>query len=77
MASRNHTMKALAACSTLALSLLALAPQSAAAQATVPTWREITIFATDAGARAQAATVASISGPTAGKVRGALALCRV
>jgi len=42
-------MKALAACSSLALSLLAMAPQSAAAQATVPTWREITIYASDAG----------------------------
>ena len=48
MASRTHTMKALAAGSTLALSLLAMAPQSAAAQATVPAWREITIYATDA-----------------------------
>jgi len=48
MAKRTHKMKALAAGSTLALSLLALAPQSAAAQATVPAWREITIYATDA-----------------------------
>lgn len=37
MARRTPTMKALAACSSLALSLLAMAPQSAAAQATVPT----------------------------------------
>ncbi|EKU81576.1 TonB family protein [Massilia timonae] len=49
MARRTPTMKALAACSSLALSLLAMAPQSAAAQATVPTWREITIYASDAG----------------------------
>lgn len=48
MATRTHAMKALAAGSTLALALLAMAPQSAAAQATVPTWREVTIYATDA-----------------------------
>lgn len=48
MARRTHAMKLLAAGSTLALALLAMAPQSAAAQATVPTWREITIYATDA-----------------------------
>lgn len=45
-------MKTLAACSTLALSvtlsLLALAPQSVAAQSTVPIWREIVIYASDA-----------------------------
>lgn len=44
----DTTMKTLAACSTLALSLLALAPQSVAAQATLPTWREITVYAADA-----------------------------
>lgn len=32
----------------LAICLLALAPQSVAAQATVPTWREITVYASDA-----------------------------
>jgi len=41
-------MKTLAACSTLALTMLALAPQSVAAQATVPTWREIVVYASDA-----------------------------
>ncbi|WP_306395978.1 hypothetical protein [Telluria beijingensis] len=41
-------MKTLAAGSTLALALLALAPQSVAAQATLPTWREITVYASDA-----------------------------
>ena len=41
-------MKTLAAWSTLALALLALAPQSVAAQATLPTWREITVYASDA-----------------------------
>ncbi|MBB6136237.1 TonB family protein [Massilia aurea] len=41
-------MKTIAACSTLALGVLGLAPQSVAAQATVPAWREITIYASDA-----------------------------
>lgn len=41
-------MKTLAAGSTLALALLALAPQSVAAQASLPTWREITVYASDA-----------------------------
>ncbi|MEW7851109.1 TonB family protein [Massilia aurea] len=41
-------MKTLAACSTLALGMLALAPQSVAAQATVPAWREIVVYASDA-----------------------------
>jgi len=45
---RITRMKALATGSSLALLLLALAPQSVAAQATVPTWREITIYASDA-----------------------------
>lgn len=45
---RITRMKALATGSSLALALLALAPQSVAAQATVPTWREITIYASDA-----------------------------
>jgi TonB family protein len=49
MALPSATMKTLAACSTLALALLALAPQSVAAQATVPTWREIVVYAADAG----------------------------
>ena len=48
MARQTTTMKTLAACSTLALSLLALAPQSVAAQATLPTWREVTVYASDA-----------------------------
>ena len=39
-------MKTIAACSALALGVLGLAPQSVAAQATVPAWRDITI-ATD------------------------------
>lgn len=41
-------MKTIAACSTLALGVLGLAPQSVAAQATVPAWRDITIYASDA-----------------------------
>ena len=41
-------MKTIAACSALALGVLGLAPQSVAAQATVPAWREITIYASDA-----------------------------
>jgi len=41
-------MKTLAACSTLALGMLALAPQSVAAQATVPAWRDIVVYASDA-----------------------------
>ena len=41
-------IRTLAACSTLALALLALAPQSVAAQATLPAWREITVYASDA-----------------------------
>jgi len=41
-------MKTIAACSTLALGVLGLAPQSVEAQATVPAWREITIYASDA-----------------------------
>jgi len=41
-------MKTIAACSTLALGVLGLAPQSVAAQATIPAWREITIYASDA-----------------------------
>jgi TonB family protein len=41
-------MKTIAACSTLALGVLGLAPQSVAAQATVPVWRDITIYASDA-----------------------------
>jgi TonB family protein len=41
-------MKTIAVCSTLALGVLGLAPQSVAAQATVPAWREITIYASDA-----------------------------
>lgn len=50
MARQTTTMKTLAAGSTLALALalLALAPQSVAAQATLPTWREITVYASDA-----------------------------
>ncbi|MGF6274092.1 TonB family protein [Massilia sp. UYP11] len=48
MARPGPTIKAVASCPVLALSLLAMAPQSAAAQATLPTWREITIHATDA-----------------------------
>jgi TonB family protein len=41
-------MKTIAACSTLARGGLGLAPQSVAAQATVPVWRDITIYASDA-----------------------------
>ena len=41
-------MKTFAACSTLALGLLGLAPHSVAAQATVPVWREIVVYASDA-----------------------------
>jgi TonB family protein len=41
-------MKTIAACSTLALGVLGLVPQSVAAQATVPAWRDITIYASDA-----------------------------
>lgn len=41
-------IKTLAASATLAMALLALAPQSVAAQATLPTWREITVYASDA-----------------------------
>ena len=41
-------MKTFAACSTLALGLMALAPGSTAAQATVPIWRELVIYAADA-----------------------------
>ena len=41
-------MKTIAACSALALGVLGLAPQSVAAQATVPAWRDITIYASDA-----------------------------
>jgi len=48
MARPDNMMKTLAACSTLALTLLALAPQSVAAQAALPTWREITVYASDA-----------------------------
>lgn len=40
-------MKTPAACSTLALALLALSPGSGAAQATVPAWRELVIYAAD------------------------------
>ena len=40
-------MKTLAACSTLALAMLGLAPQSVAAQATVPAWRELVVYAAD------------------------------
>ena len=47
MARQGKTMKTLAAGSTLALALLALAPQSVAAQAALPTWREITVYASD------------------------------
>lgn len=47
-ASGKTMMKTLAAASTLALGMLALAPQSVAAQATLPTWREIVIYASDA-----------------------------
>jgi hypothetical protein len=45
---RGASMKTFAACSTLALGLLGLAPQSVAAQATVPIWREIVVYASDA-----------------------------
>jgi len=50
---RQAKMTTLAAGSSLALPLLAtflltLAPRSVAAQATLPTWREITVYASDA-----------------------------
>lgn len=48
MARPDNIMKTLAACSALALILLALAPQSVAAQAALPTWREVTVYASDA-----------------------------
>lgn len=41
-------MKTLLAGSTFALGMLAMAPQSVAAQATLPTWRDIVIYASDA-----------------------------
>ena len=41
-------MKTLAACAGLTLAALASAPQSVAAQATVPSWREVVVYAADA-----------------------------
>ena len=43
----HTTFKTLAGGGALALGLLALAPQSVAAQATLPTWREIVVYASD------------------------------
>lgn len=46
MAARETTMKLLAAAATLGMALLA--PQSVAAQPTVPAWRDLVIYAADA-----------------------------